>query len=45
MEKTKSILKKVVELFKYQNNNKKYLNKPKIYKQIVNKDFSIAEAF
>lgn len=35
----------MVELFEYKKNNQKYLDGPKLYKQVVNKTFSIAKAF
>ena len=45
LEKTELTFKEVVELIEYKNNNKRYWNKSKLYKQVINKAFLIAEDF
>lgn len=44
IEKVKLIFRKAVKLFKYERNNEKYWNDPKLYKQVVKKALPITKA-
>lgn len=45
MEKTELTFKIVVELFEYGKNNRRYWDRPKLYKQMINKALPIVETF